>query len=53
MTPLLATIGSHKAGQQTGEIRLVASAADGGRPFGHRFGGPPMGHMDAALPPDA
>lgn len=33
MTPLLASIGSHRTGQQTGEIRLTASAADGGRPF--------------------
>jgi uncharacterized membrane protein len=27
--------------------------ADRGHPFGQRFGGPPMGHMDAAFPPDA
>jgi hypothetical protein len=27
--------------------------ADRGHPFGHRFGGPPMGDMDAAFPPDA
>lgn len=33
MTPLLAMIGSGSAGQECGEIRLAAAAADGGRPF--------------------